>query len=226
MAFQFLKKVVLGVVLPFMLIIGCSIFDNDTNKNYLVRIDNTAVTVEDYLDALEVMKASYPYEALQEKPVVDKLKTRLLKQLTEELILTKRAEELGLSVSPAELENAVKEVKDDYPDGVFNKTLQERAIPFDAWKKRVAIRLLTEKVIDHELVIKINLSPEEVRRHFRACLPVDQEDEASLSHKIDASFVKQLRREKAQALYPQWMSSLQQQYDIELNEQQWEKIYK
>jgi FKBP-type peptidyl-prolyl cis-trans isomerase (trigger factor) len=226
MAFQFLKKEVLGFVLSFLFITGCSIFDNDTNKNYLVRIDKTAVTVEDYLDALEVMKASYPYEALQEKQVVDKLKTRLLKQLTEELILTKRAEELGLSISAAELENAVKEVKDDYPDGVFKKTLQERAIPFDAWQKRVAIRLLTEKVIDHELVIKISLSPEEVRRHFRACVPVDQEDEAYLSNKIDTSFVKQLRREKAQALYPQWMSGLQQQYDIELNEQQWEKIYK
>lgn len=215
---------VLVIMLSLVLITGCPPRNTPFNDRYLIRIgDDTVVTAKDYLDALEVMKASYPYEALQDEQVLNILKTRLLKQMTEELILTSRARELGLSVSADEIEKAVNAVSEDYPKGLFEKTLQERAIPFDAWQKRVAMRLLTEKVIDRELVVKVNLTPEDVEKAYREYACVEKTG-ADLPESIDAAFVKQLRREKAQKLYPQWINTLQQQYKIELNEQRWKTI--
>ena len=222
MAIQLSKKCILPVFI-FLLITGCSRHSN-INDPYLIRIGESSVSGRAYLDALEVMKASYPYEALQDEQVMKTLKTRLLKQMTEELILTRRAQELGLSVSDVEIENAVNAVMEDYPDGLFQKTLQERAIPLEAWKKRLAMRLLTEKVIDRELVVKINLTPEEVKNAYNKFFPGEKTGNGP-SESIDAAFVKQLRREKAQKLYPPWISSLQQQYKIELNEQRWKTIF-
>jgi FKBP-type peptidyl-prolyl cis-trans isomerase (trigger factor) len=212
------------VAFILLLITGCTNQHNVSDDRYLIRIDDTVVTGKDYLDALEVMKASYPYEALQDARVIRTLKTRLLKQMTEELILTRRAKDLGLSVSDDEIEKAVNAIKADYPNGLFKKTLQERAIPFTAWKKRLAMRLLTEKIIDRELAVKINLTPEEVKNAYREYFSVEKTG-AGIPESIDADFVKQLRREKAQKLYPQWINTLQQQYNIELNEQRWKTIF-
>jgi hypothetical protein len=222
MYLRFPEKVCLVSLLLFLLAAGCNT-RNNVEDDYLLRIDGLVVSGKDYLDALEVMKASYPYEALQNEQVVKTLKTRLLKQLTEELILSRRAEELGLSVSPAELEKEIKEVKKDYPDGVFEKTLLEKAIPLHAWEKRLAMRLLTEKVVDKELVAMVRLTPEEVNELYRG-LHAGDGSETVPSEKINASFVNYLRREKAQQQYPQWIDTLQQQYNIELNEARWKVI--
>lgn len=223
MSIRFPEKRGLALALLLLLAFGCDTRDKAADGHYLLRIGRLAVTGKDYLDALEVMKASYPYEALQDEQVVIMLKTRLLKQLTEELILTKRAEELGLSVSESEVEEVVKAVKESYPDGAFEKTLLEKAIPPHAWEKRVAMRLLTEKVIDKELVSTISLTPEEVNEFYRAYYSTGLPENV-LPEIIDAAFVKQLRREKAEKQYPQWINNLQQKYNIELNEQRWTTI--
>ena len=207
----------------FLMAAGCGNHDEAANNNYLLRIGKKAVTEKDYLEALEVMKASYPFKALENKQVEKTLKTRLLKQFTEELILSKRAEELGLSVSNDDVEKAVEAVKKDYPDGVFEKMLLERAIPLQAWKKRVKMRLLTEKVIDRELVATVKLTPEEVKSFYSDSY-AGEKTQTDHVNEIDADFVKDLRREKAQKLYPQWIDTLQQQYDIELNDKVWKTI--
>ncbi len=222
----FFPKAGLFMVVLLLLTTGCDIRQKGANDHhYLLRIDDMVITGVDYLEALEVMKASYPYTALQDENVVRNLKTRLLKQLTEELILSKRAAELGLSVSPQEVEKAVEAIKNDYPQGTFEKMLMEKAIPLKAWEKRVAMRLLTEKVIDRELVATVSLKPEEVTEFYRQAHAGEKAQQVTMKA-IDADFVKQLRREKAQKRYPQWIDTLQQQYDIELNESLWKKIYK
>lgn len=225
MGIRFFKTTVLGISIFLLVVLGCDNSGPVKNDSYLIRIDETVVTGEEYLDALEIMKAAYPYEALQDPQVINTLKTRLLKQMTEELILSRRARDLGLSVSEAEMKAAIDSIKQDYPDDVFEKTLREKAIPFDVWKKRVAIRLLSEKVIDRELVVQISLDPEEVQKAYRKYYSSD-DNTKDRKETIEPAFVKQLRREKAQALYPQWIDSLQQQYDIKLNEQRWKNLFK
>lgn len=224
MFFRLPEKTGLLFALLVLFLAGCDTRNQKVNGYYLLRIGEIAITEGDYLEALEVMKASYPYGALQDKQVEKTLKTRLLKQLTEELILSKRAAELGLSVSADELNKAVQAVKEDYPDKVFEKMLLEKAISFHAWEKRVEMRLLAEKVIDRELVATVNLTPEEVEAFYSGNNTANN-TEAGLPETIDADFVKQLRREKAQKQYPQWIDGLQQQYDIELNEQLWKTIF-
>ncbi|MEW6078918.1 MAG: SurA N-terminal domain-containing protein [Thermodesulfobacteriota bacterium] len=213
----------LACLIFFLVVVGCG-SSRDIPDDYLLRIGNNEVTVRDYLDALEVMKASYPYEALQNNQVITTLKARLLKQLTEELILSRRAKELDLTVTPDELEKAFNEIRKDYPEGAFETTLLEKAIPLQAWKKRVEMRLLTEKVIDKELVAGIKLTPEEVSQAYRGFRGGGRVAPVADGEAPDATFVRYLRREKAQEQYPQWLDTLQQKYTIEFNEARWKSI--
>ncbi|ABW67510.1 SurA N-terminal domain-containing protein [Desulfosudis oleivorans] len=199
---------------------GCDSTGKTQRQSFLLRIDEMVVTRTDFYNALEIAKTAYPFEALQNPEVMAKVKARLLKQLTEELILARRAQDLGIAVSDAELEKAVAHITEDYPEGVFEQTLLENAIPFDVWKARLKAGMLMEKVIERELMEKMVITPEEASAYYREHHQEEQEAEG------DVALLKRLRREKAQKAYVDWMKALQQQYHIELNQDLWKEILK
>lgn len=212
------------LVLLFLVAAGCGNQGNRLAEDpYLLRIGKRIITCREYLDALEIMKSAYPHEALSDEQVTKILKTRLLKQLTEELILASHAEALGLSVSEAEVGKAVSAVKGDYPEGAFEKTLLERSISFPVWEKRLKMSLLTEKIIDKELVEAVVLTADEVNAFYQRYAAAGSINK-DFSERLDADFVKHLRREKALQEYPQWIEGLKQQYKVEFNQHLWEEL--
>jgi len=199
---------------------GCDSTGKTQRQSFLLRIDDLAVTQTDFYNALEITKTAYPFEALQNPEVMAKVKARLLKQLTEELILARRAQDMGIAVSDAELEKAVAHITEDYPEEVFEQTLLENAITLDVWKARLKAGMLMEKVIERELMEKMVITPEEASAYYREHRQEKQEAEG------DVALLKRLRREKAQRAYVDWMKALQQQYHIELNQDLWKEILK
>ncbi|MDY6903198.1 MAG: SurA N-terminal domain-containing protein [Thermodesulfobacteriota bacterium] len=207
-------------LLIVLLAFGCSNLGDNTREHYLLRIDGKVITENDFEDALEIVKTGYPYEALQDVETLKRIKTRLLKQLTEELILAKKAEELGIEVTDAELEAAVANIKQDYPEGAFEETLFENAVSLNVWKKRLRMRLLMEKVIEQELIDKVDVTAEEAREYYQQHYNKQQPEDAP----VDAGLMKQLRREKAQNAYPGWIKKVQHHYKVELNSEKWKLI--
>lgn len=207
-------------LLVFLLACGCSGLSDNSEDHYLLRIDGKVITENDFEDALEIVKTGYPYEALQNPETLKHVKTRLLKQLTEELILSKKAEELGIEVTDAELDGAVAEIKADYPEGAFEETLFENAVSLNVWKKRLRMRLLMEKVIDQELIDKVDIDPEEAKQYYHKHYSETRDGEAE----TDTGLMKQLRREKAQEAYPGWIKKIQHHYRVELNSEKWKLI--
>jgi hypothetical protein len=220
-----IKKCLGGLIFLFLILFApaCGTEEN-ADPDYLLRIDDLMITSRDYMAALDVMKAAYPYEALQDGPTLMTLKARLLKQLTGELVLAKRAEELGLSISDVELNQAMEKAAGDSPENILEKRLLEKAISPAAWKERLRMQILAEKVVDRELIAAIRLTPEDVKAYYQK--RVDGRSGAQVAPgEIDQALVKEMRREAAQKLYPQWFDTLQQRYVIELNEEQWQIIY-
>ncbi|MFZ5563452.1 MAG: SurA N-terminal domain-containing protein [Thermodesulfobacteriota bacterium] len=211
------------ILLAFMA--GCGGSSQRTGGDFLVRIDQLVVTEADFNNTLEIVKSAYSYEALQDPEVLAKIKARLLKQLTEELILARRAQEIGITVSDEELNKAVSNVTEDYPEGAFEQSLLENAIPFDTWKMRLKTGLLTEKVIERELLEKVVISPEEAAAYYQKYQP-EEENTSSNTTAANVDLLKRLRREKAQEAYVDWIKELQQRYDIELNQPLWEELSK
>lgn len=211
------------IMLVVFFLAGCGNDQEGGGNDYLLKIGDQTVTRTDYEEALEIAKTAYPYEALQDADTIRGIKTRLLKQLTEELIISTRARETGLSVSEAELDAAITAIQADYPEGAFEQTLFENAVSFAVWKKRLAARLLVEKVIRRELMEKVEVTPAAVRAYYKEHQQ-DTADMDPLDSRNNVIVVKRLRRAEARKQYPEWIRKLQGEYRVELNTQIWERL--
>jgi SurA-like protein len=201
---------------------GCNAPEPQPAEKFLIRVADRMVTVSDFNRAMELAKTAYPHNALQDKETLRMIQFRLLNQFIEEMMLLERAEELNILVTEEDVERAVEEIKEDYPDDTFEQTVLENALPFDVWKNRLKVRLTKEKVIAEELEKHISITNEDVSnyiaRHY-------SDDRLGIGAKdVDELIVKSLRREKAESAYSTWITKLQARYMVEINDNEWLKL--
>jgi FKBP-type peptidyl-prolyl cis-trans isomerase (trigger factor) len=190
----------------------------------LIRTDRQTVTLAQFERAFEAARIAYSDDRSVDSGTIERARMRLLDQMTEELVIDRRAEELGIVLDDAELETAIQEVKADYPEDEFEQMLLESAIPFSLWKDRLRVRLMMEKVVDRELVQPVEITTQDIEAYYRA----HEEDFTGQDKKppemaLNRHIVEQIRREKVEAAYPQWMDGLRKQYAIEINWELWEQ---
>jgi hypothetical protein len=205
---------------------GCADQDTAVNGDYLIRLKDIVVTVAEFNRAFEIAKAAYSHSEMQDPVAVRNAKLRLLNQMTEEMIIEERAKERGITVSDAELEKAIAEIKKDYPDDVFEQMLLEYAVSYDDWKKRVKNRLLMEKVVADELEAKTTVTADDIAKYYQENGNDSESaaDEEEDSPGVNTDIVKYLRMKKAEGLYQPWIKKLHDAYTIEVNGLAWEKI--
>jgi hypothetical protein len=201
---------------------SCSKEKVDTE--FLIRVRNVQVTLFEFQQAMESAKEeAFPGELNIDPEALNHLRVQVLNQLTEELIIIKRGKDLGLTISEDELNQAVEAIKSDYPDDTFEETLLEGAVSFEAWKDKLATRLLVEKVIQRDLIDQVQLTPDDITAYYQS-LPEDQRDKETTTEETNEKMVIRLRRIKAEESYKEWMETLQQQYPVEVNRVRWEKL--
>lgn len=213
-------------VVTCMVFAGCSGSGKEKPEEYLIKSGDKVITVFEYYKALEIAKSAYPHTILQNPDAYNKIKYRLLNQMTEEMIIMKAAEALGIAVTDEELKNAVDNIKKDFPDNEFEQTLLENAISYATWEARLRTRLLMEKVVGQELESKIPISPEDVAKYYKENYS-DAGTKSTLDDEgrdINKLLIKHLRMNKAQEAYEDWIKRIKQDFTIEINEEQWKKI--
>jgi hypothetical protein len=202
---------------------GCSESPLENGNGYLIRVGDHVLTAVDFKAAFEIAKSAYPHNEMQTPAAYKTAQSRVLNQLAEELILLKRAGELGIFISESEINSAVSKIREDYPDNAFEEVLLEHAVSYEAWKKRLKIRLLMEKVVKAELKDNISITPEDIlsyyERHYRLN-PQMQKDREN----INARIVDQLRRKKAENAYRAWIKQLHDRYSIQINTKLWKRV--
>jgi len=155
--------------------------------------------------------------------VMNDLRLRVLNQLSEEMMITAFARDHQISVSVEELDKAVEDVKSDYPDNTFEETLLENAVSFKYWKEKLATRLLIKKVIDTELIEKVQITTDDVADYYKTHYPegvAPDEDADAVNRRI----VRHLRQQKAELAYKEWIESLRQSYPVDINKKLWERV--
>ncbi len=206
---------------------GCSGPDSSPpHEAVLIRTDQQTITQAQFERAFETARIAYSDDRSVDRAALQNARLRLLNQMAEELIIDRRAQELGIVLEDAELETAIREIQSDYPDDTFDQMLLESAIPFSLWKDRLRVRLLMEKVVDRELVQPLTITAQDIEGYFKA-------NEKELASKtgnapemdLERHIVEQLRREKVEAAYPQWMDGLRQRYQVEINWELWEQYH-
>ena len=218
-------KVILILILP-VLFSGCPDPGSSSQNQYLIKVGEHSATVLDFQKAFEATRVVYPNNMSQKSAAHKEAQIRLLKQMTEELILLERAKELNITVTDEEIKKAVAEIKADYPDEVFEETLLEYAVSYEAWEKALKNRLLMEKLVAKELKNQIEITTDDISEYYKENYKNGQLDPemAMNSSDINEKIVEHLRRQKTEEAYKLWIEKIQKKYEIEINKEQWEKI--
>lgn len=204
-----------GVLFSLLLLLtGCFGGENEPVSPRLLSCGDRVVTVGDYHDALKLAFQGYPYESLSIGAKVAVIKQGVLRQLQEELLLLCVADEKGVGLEEEELEKGVRDAREGYPEGAFERELMSRGISFATWKRRLAIHLQVEKVLKAEFGKAIRLTYDDF-------LALNEDIKAGLS---EEGLVKQVKRVKMEAAYRRWQRSVDAKYSIEVNGELWEKI--
>jgi FKBP-type peptidyl-prolyl cis-trans isomerase (trigger factor) len=187
-------------------------------------VGDKRISVFEFKQAVEAAgEEAFPGERGIEPETRSRLQAQVLNQLIEELIIVAHAEDTGVHLSEAEVDQAISKIKADYPDNTFDETLLENAISYDIWKERIARHLLVEKVVDRELIDQVQLSTEDIADYYQT-MRQDKKDAVPNTDEQNKKMVLQLRRLKAEEAYQQWVDDLRKKYPVEINRREWENL--
>jgi hypothetical protein len=205
----------IGTLLGSLGCLGCS--QEQGGDSYLLRINHVTVSLSEFNRAVEAAgEEAFPGERDLGDEVMKDLRLRVLNQLGEELMITAFAADHGIILADGELDKAVADIKSDYPDGTFEETLLENAVSFEYWKKKLATRLLVKKVIEKELVDKVQITTDDVADYYNKHYPegISRDEDAD---EINRRIVRHLRQQKAETAYKSWIEQLRNSYPLEIN---------
>ena len=216
----------IGAMLILGLLMGCMDSGQDTDNETLIRVRDRVLTVLEFNEAFEFIQTDYPKNLKEDPEEFRNAQLRLLNQLAVEMIILERADELGLSVSDEEVEETINDIKSDYPEDTFEKTLLKTAVSYEMWQARLKKRLLMQKVVDQELQNQIVITPEDIADYYERNIKTRAPESEAAASKDDMNeiIIKYLRREKAEQAYKVWIDKLKKSYRIEIDSVQWEKI--
>lgn len=216
----------IGLVLAVYALAACSDSTSKADKEFIVRVEDQVLTVLEFNKAFEIAKAAYHHNAMQDPDILREARLRLLKQMTEEMIILKRAQELGVETTAAEVNKAIAGIKNDYPEGVFRQMLLEHAVPYKSWEQGLTRRLLIKKVVDKELAEQITITPDEISKYYAENYQGNDltSEYENKTVNINEIIIKNVRRRKLEAAYKLWIEELRKKYTIETNKVQLEKI--
>jgi len=218
--------VLIGFLSIIYTLAGCADSESKDGDEYFIRVGDSVITVLDFNRAFEIAKASYSHNEMQQPAALREAQLRFVKQMTEKMILLERAKDIGIKITDAEVKKAIEDIKQDYPENVFDQILLEYAVPYQSWEKGLETRLLMEKVIAKELGDQIVVTPDDVSKYYEAHHKNDNltPDMKEVSKDINEIIIKNLRRKKIEEAYKPWIKKLQKEYIIEINKTQWKKI--
>jgi hypothetical protein len=219
--------VFVGLILLVLMLGISACKDSGPGKqgDVLMKIGDRVFTVTDFQQAFEMAMAAYPMKALTDPNNIKVAKVRLLNQMTDELVILKRADELQLTVSDEELDAAVNNIIKDYPDQTFDQILIEQSISFNRWKESLKKRLLIEKTIQKDT---LGLTQSTVDSNALV-EPMQEEPNQEAEHppgRQEGTLEEENNTESrsAQDVYAAWMTVLRKTHPVFIDKSQWEKI--
>ncbi|MEJ2284809.1 MAG: hypothetical protein P8X85_14570, partial [Desulfobacterales bacterium] len=92
----------IGSIFLGILPAGCERTASDYGNEELLRVGDRVLTVHDFKEAFEISKTAYAHNIRQHTDDLRDAQMRLLNQLTVEMLILERGEELGISITEDE----------------------------------------------------------------------------------------------------------------------------
>jgi parvulin-like peptidyl-prolyl isomerase len=154
----------LMVTLFFSFLWGCGQWGVGLPEHIIAQVNEEKISVEEFEKEFKELIIE-PSGGEKEKSL-ENLRQAYLDQVIERKILVQEGRRLGIQVAQEELNQAVSEIKKDYPGEGFGERLSLRGITLGEWKVQLEERLLAEKVIRNAFHVEEKIDEKEVLRYY------------------------------------------------------------
>ncbi len=144
----------------------CGRWGEGLPEHVLARVNQEQITVDQFNREFKEL-ISEPGKETKEANLRD-LKQAYLDQMIERKILVQEAHRLGMKVSQEELNQAILEIKMDYPGEGFGEKLGVKGMTLEEWKVRLEEKLLAEKMIRAVLHYRGEINEKEALQYYQS----------------------------------------------------------
>lgn len=143
---------------------GCGQWGGGLPEHILAQVNQEQISVDEFDREFKELILE-PGKEVKEASLGD-LKKAYLDQVIERKILVQEARRLGIKVSQEELNQAISEIKKDYPREGFGEKLGLKGMTLEEWKVRLEEKLLAEKMIRRTLHYSGEVSEKEALQYY------------------------------------------------------------
>lgn len=212
------------VLIAFLLIFGygCQSKSGVENDSVLMTVGQRELRQDEFQRAYRVYRSAHGV-GLEEEPAVERAsKLRFIHQLADQLVLLEYAHDIGLDISAETLNQAVEDIRRDYPDDHFEQMLLENAINFEDWKEAMRVRYVIDQLVRQELAANVQITEEDIANYYQnhaSEQPTPQSTvEGEGADQVDQMIIQQLRRQKTEQAYAPWMENLKIKYPVKIDQ--------
>jgi peptidyl-prolyl cis-trans isomerase C len=143
---------------------GCDPLGGGLPDHILAQVNQEQIGVDDFDRELKEVILEPEKEGKGEG--YKDLKRAYLDQMIERKLLAQEARRLEIRVSPEELNQAILEIKRDYPGKGLDERLSLKGITLEEWKGRLEEKLLAEKMLRSVLQFQGEVSEKEAMEYY------------------------------------------------------------
>lgn len=206
---------------------GCRPTPEVDDTAVLITVGKREIHPDEFRRAYRLFKAAYGAEA-DETAAENAAILRFIQQLTEELMLMEYAHDIDAVVSDEELNQAVEEIRRDYPEDLFDQMLLETAVNFEDWKQALRVRLTIDRLVQRELSANVTITEEDIAAYYTSRAseqsPSPQEAEGAPDEQMDQLIIQQLRLQKTEEAYGPWLEGIRARYTITIDEEAIQRV--
>ena len=160
-----------ALLIVFSFVLFPALMGAEVVEAIVARVGDRIITRSQYYNRLrdgyeEIERTTPPAEVKARK---ESFRKTLLDEMLSEVLIKDRADRLGLGVTPAEMEDAIKRLKSQYgieSDEGFNESLQKSGLSRPEMEARLRDTILTNKVFSRELRSREELTDRELRERY------------------------------------------------------------
>ena len=162
-----------AVLLSFLW--GCGQWGAGLPEHVIAQINGEQILVEEFDREFKELVLEPGKEA--KGTDLGTLRQVYLDQVIERKILVQEARRLGIKISQEELNQAIAEIKMDYPGEGFGEKLGLKGMTLEEWKLRLQEKLLAEKVVRSTFHSREKIDEKEALQYYenhRSSFQIDQ----------------------------------------------------
>lgn len=194
---------------------GCNRPRQQIAPDYVIKAGEVVVTRDQFLAELDLKLSNYPYDIKKSPERYNEVVVDLVATLSEESLLLAAAAKNGVVVSETDLRKAKEKILEDYPEESFEQMLLENAVSVFLWEQKLKHDLIIDKFIREHLMEKVAITPRDVKQFFDRTIKSRQAEGRSMAD--ETRLIEQLKMQKGQAGYREWIRSLEQKLPVHVN---------